>query len=561
MKAVYTPGRSWVSSAPLINKEKDYLSLSGNNWDDYSYKTTLNAALYINGEISLNFQLKILIENISYTASHLNKLCKEGWDGIFPIPGENYISVVSDIDFYKITHSRSKDNITKSFLSDIRDAGYVINILNDHKAIELSQTEGFNNSLLRESGANKSYQDGWRILDGNEQEINNFKLNLLTKNREVRTISLNFESELLPYDINVLIGPNGIGKSFSLKSLVEYWLQIGSGDLKILEKIKHTPFDVRPNIRRLILISYSPFEDFILALSKKDNLIDTDAYKYFGFRKERKNKTVGISRNLPKEDAAKSIIDCIYQDKNNSKNSWWVSKFSSVDTSLKTELKYDHIAVKVRGGEHSQLPAEDIIEIKDEFYLILHPELAVDIKSSVLDEHCIFQAGVFFVKNNKLIDLSSGQSLFTFIVINVVGAIRENSLVVIDEPELFLHPNLEIEFISLLKKTLKPFKSKAILATHSLAIVREVPSNCVHIFRDEGYGLDIVKPPFETFGGNMQRISTYVFGDKSESKPFDIWLKEMVKIHEPEQLIEMLQGQVNEEMIMKIMRLGKKNGL
>ncbi|MCK8358141.1 ATP-binding protein, partial [Erwinia amylovora] len=157
--------------------------------------------------------------------------------------------------------------------------------------------------------------------------------------------------------------------------------------------------------------------------------------------------------------------------------------------------------------------------------------------------------------------LSSGQSLFTFIVINVVGAIRENSLVVIDEPELFLHPNLEIEFISLLKKTLKPFKSKAILATHSLAIVREVPSNCVHIFRDEGYGLDIVKPPFETFGGNMQRISTYVFGDKSESKPFDIWLKEMVKIHEPEQLIEMLQGQVNEEMIMKIMRLGKKNGL
>ncbi|CCP07649.1 phage protein [Erwinia amylovora MR1] len=290
MKAVYTPGRSWLSSAPLINKEKDYLSLSGNNWDDYSYKTTLNAALYINGEISLNFQLKILIENISYTASHLNKLCKEGWDGIFPIPGENYISVVSDIDFYKIVHSRSKDNITKSFLSDIRDAGYVINILNDHKAIELSQTEGFDNSLLRESGANKSYQDGWRILDGGEQEIHNFKLNLLTKNREVRTISLNFESELLPYDINVLIGPNGIGKSFSLKSLVEYWLQIGSGDLKILEKIKHVPFDVRPNIRRLILVSYSPFEDFILALSKKDNLIDTDAYKYFGFRKERKTK-------------------------------------------------------------------------------------------------------------------------------------------------------------------------------------------------------------------------------------------------------------------------------
>ncbi|WP_334664624.1 AAA family ATPase, partial [Klebsiella variicola] len=155
--------------------------------------------------------------------------------------------------------------------------------------------------------------------------------------------------------------------------------------------------------------------------------------------------------------------------------------------------------------------------------------------------------------------LSSGQRLFVYIAINVVGAMKENSLIVIDEPELFLHPNLEIEFIGLLKKLLKPFRSKAILATHSLSITREVPSKCVHIFRYKDDELEIVPPPFETFGGNVQRISSYVFGDKSISKPFDEWLEmQLQDIKDPKKLIEMLNEEINEEMIMKIMSLGRK---
>ena len=166
---------------------------------------------------------------------------------------------------------------------------------------------------------------------------------------------------------------------------------------------------------------------------------------------------------------------------------------------------------------------------------------------------------MIFFNDNNIVELSSGQRLFSYIVINVIGSIRKDSLVVIDEPELFLHPTLEIDFLSLLKDVLIAFKSKAILATHSLSVVREVPSNCVHIFKEEAHGLEITRPPFETFGGDMQRISSYVFGDKSISKPFDTWLIEQVKVSSPEELITLLGDEINEEMMMKILRLGRNS--
>lgn len=163
----------------------------------------------------------------------------------------------------------------------------------------------------------------------------------------------------------------------------------------------------------------------------------------------------------------------------------------------------------------------------------------------------------------KIINLSSGQKIFTYIVLNILGEIKKESLILIDEPELFLHPTLEIEFIGLLKAILKPFNSKAILATHSLSIVREIPSKCVHIYREnKDWGLEIDNPPFQTFGADMQRISTYVFGDKSITKPFEEWLEAYFQKDDAdaEYLIGHLKGYINEEMIMDILRLEKKYG-
>jgi ABC-type cobalamin/Fe3+-siderophores transport system ATPase subunit len=560
MRIVYTPNLPWRAVPPAKPEYESVLSLSGNNWDDYSFKTTLNAQIYIENEsISFDFIIKLLIEDIDNTAVKLDELCKAGWDGIFPIPDTNYIAVPSDIDFYRIIISKIGEGNTITLLNDLHDAGFTCNVNHDKISEKLTETEGFKTSLLRESGANKSFQDGYLIFQDIYSEIRDFQLNIRSKDDYVKTIPFKFESSLLPYDINVIIGPNGIGKSHCLKSLVEYWLQTGIGEPRILEQNKHAPFDERPNISKLVLISYSPFEEFSLDL-EKNNLQDKKAYQYFGFRQMRDDGTIGISRNLPALNSSESLLEMICDDEKYKFIETRINKLSSVDSALKSAVSYDYFVLRLSPEDNLSYLGNNVITIDNEKYLpainivqwVEHLDL---IKNSLL-----LNDGVIFVKDGNIVRLSSGQRLFVYIAINVVGAMKENSLIVIDEPELFLHPNLEIEFISLLKQVLKPFRSKAILATHSLSITREVPSKCVHIFRDEENGLEIVPPPFETFGGNVQRISSYVFGDKSISKPFDEWLDMQLKeVGDPERLIGMLGEEINEEMIMKIMSLGKKS--
>lgn len=560
MRIVYTPNLYWRDVPPAKPEFGDVLSLSSNNWDDYNYKTTLNAKIYINNQsISFDFVVKLLIEDVDNTAIKLNQLCKDGWDGIFPIPNVDYIALPSDIDFYKILISKIGEEATISLLNELHDAGFSSNVNHDEISKKLIENDGFKTSLLRESGANKSFQDGYLIFQNIYSEIRDFQLNIISKDDCVKTIPFKFESSLLPYDINVIIGPNGIGKSHCLKSLVEYWLQTGIGELRTLERNNHAPFDERPNISKLVLVSYSPFEEFSLDL-EKNRLQDKKAYQYFGFRQMREDGTIGISRNLPALNSSESLLEMISDDEKYKFIETRINKLNSVDSALKSAISYDYCVLRVSPQDDLSYLGSDVITINDEKYL---PALKIMQWTEHIDlirNSLLLNDGVIFIKDGSVVRLSSGQRLFVYIVINVVGAMKENSLIVIDEPELFLHPNLEIEFISLLKQVLKPFRSKAILATHSLSITREVPSKCIHIFRHAEDGLEIVPPPFETFGGNVQRISSYVFGDNSISKPFDEWLDMRLKeIGDPEQLIEMLGEEVNEEIIMKIMSLGKKH--
>ncbi|ANQ20203.1 hypothetical protein BA893_00355 [Vibrio natriegens] len=557
MKIFYHGQGGWNNSTPSgLNTEPNLLALSGNNWDDYGTKTTLNASLYFEGQrLDFDFHIKVLIEGSDYTAATLNEMkTNGGWDGFFPIPSCNYITLPSDIEFYSIIESKLGLENARRFLEVLNDAGLQKNVIKDDTFTDLLMSPDFSASLLRESGATKSFEDGWRIFDGTSIEIKDFKLNLLTKDQRVRPVPFKFESPLLPYDINVLIGPNGIGKSYSIKSLVEYWLKTGIGDLKLLEESGHQPFDKTPNFRNLILVSYSPFEEFELDL-EQHRLQDKQAYTYFGFRHKKPDGSIGINRNLPAYHSALSIIKAIYDDARLHFIASRVQKFPTLKEALSSAFAFEHLAIEVKEPSKLGLLSLGLREINDKQYLLLDSNIPQFLMQDVLTTACDLEKGVIFLKDEALCTLSSGQRLFTYIAINVVGELKENSLVVIDEPELFLHPTLEIEFVSLLKTVLEPFKSKAILATHSLAVVREVPSKCVHIFRDEGHGLDVVSPPFETFGGDMQRISSYVFGDKSVTKPFEDFLVKQLETHTSEQLITLLGSEINEEMTMAILRM------
>jgi ABC-type Mn2+/Zn2+ transport system ATPase subunit len=311
-----------------------------------------------------------------------------------------------------------------------------------------------------------------------------------------------------------LIGANGVGKTYTIKILTDYLLKIGRGDIKTVEMNSIDPFDKRPNFSKLILTSYSVFEDFVVDLSNQNiKTNEKENYKYFGLRTRDQldNSRIAIGRNIPSLDATKAVFNMIEEDSQFNSLDWWVNKLELAEETLKKAFDFDDFILEVDELiDISQYIS--LVFIDNKKYVVIDEKLD-DKDKKILIENLSDKKTISFLKNNKIVKLSSGQKIFSYIVLNILGEIKEGSLIIIDEPELFLHPTLEIEFIGLLKLILAPFKSKAILATHSLSIVREVPANCVHIYKESDLGLNIENPPFQTFGGDMQRISTYVFGD------------------------------------------------
>lgn len=563
MRVVYL-GRQSRRNTPAPSSEGDIIELLANNWDDYGYKTSFPVTARVDNKIVELGLVRLLIEGNATSSTALDRLLKAGWDGTFPIPDPNYISVPSDITFYEQLDGLLGTEGALAVAIALRDASYLVRVVEDDGAIALSQTDGFKISLQRERGSTKAFIDGWRVFERQLIAVLDlgFRFNDIYGN--VSTLSLKFSSVgPLPYDINVLIGPNGHGKSQTLHQVVQDWISP--------DDESETGFVEKPNLSQIVVISYSPFERFPVDLAGK-RVQDTDAYRYFGFRgrseptDSKKLGSIRISHEFPKKNAAKSLIDCLRDDKKYQSIRNWSKKLETVERVLRTAIDFDAAAVEIESSRrfttfYHQL--DDLDANKLGFtvgtgedrrrYVPISANRAVQLDDNKLSAAILSDSGVTFFKEGEPIELSSGQRLFAYIVINVVGAIRRNSLILVDEPELFLHPTLEIQFIDMLKQILFRFNSKALLATHSVVTVREIPADCVHVFEKGDDTLILKKPPFQTFGGDIQRISSYVFGDISVSKPFETWIeKQLLEYDSADDLIAALGDDVNEELIIQI---------
>lgn len=574
MKVVYL-GRESRRINPLPSLEGDVIELLSNNWNDYGYETSFPVSCRINGE-SVDLELlRLLIEDVKRSRDYLNHMLKEGWNGEFPIPNTNYISTPSDITFYEQLDGLLGAEKAIKIAKKLRDASYLTHVSENKEARTLVETEGFQDSLQRERGSVKAYLDGWRVLERKTIAVLDLGFKFRDVYDHVSNLELKYQSEsLLPHDINVLIGPNGSGKSQVLHQMVSNWISPDDED--------ETGFAKKPNLSQIVVVSYSPFERFPVDLTR-EKLQDMETYKYFGFRgktkptESRPNGRIILSHQFPKQNAAQALLTCLDDDEKFKSIRGWSKKIETIERVLRTAFDFDYAVIEVKKiGEakkyykdsyhsfsHNERYCIEIKDGKDEQdklhrYIPIDSERIGHLNLDKLKKDIIADTGVIFFKNGKPIWLSSGQRLFAYIVINILGAIRRNSLILIDEPELFLHPTLEIQFVNMLKMILLRFNSKALLATHSVVTVREVPSDCVHVFERTEEGLAIKHPPFQTFGGDIQRIYSYVFGDKSVSKPFETWIKnQLSNFDTPDEFIEAMGDELNEELIVQIKAMGR----
>lgn len=131
----------------------------------------------------------------------------------------------------------------------------------------------------------------------------------------------------------------------------------------------------------------------------------------------------------------------------------------------------------------------------------------------------IVPAQIFFYKNGEKIDFescSSGEKHMIFALSGIMNNISLNSLVLIDEPEISLHPEWQTKYISLLKKVFGSyFGCHFILASHSHYLVsdlQESTSSIVTLTKETDKIPHAELLPYSTYALPAENIIYNIFG-------------------------------------------------
>lgn len=132
---------------------------------------------------------------------------------------------------------------------------------------------------------------------------------------------------------------------------------------------------------------------------------------------------------------------------------------------------------------------------------------------------------------NKIINkLSSGQLQILMLLTTIYEHVNYDTLFVIDEPEIHLHPNAIMSFLRLMSSLLDEFQSYAIITTHSPLVVREMVGRNVFIMsRLEENNVYIGHCDRETFGEDIGILYRDIFGYDDTRSCFREQVGELVK--------------------------------
>jgi len=112
-------------------------------------------------------------------------------------------------------------------------------------------------------------------------------------------------------------------------------------------------------------------------------------------------------------------------------------------------------------------------------------------------------------------DASSGESNILSTLIALVPLVKDNSLILIDEPEISLHPSWQYQYIGLLQKLLFNVKGcHVIIATHSHFLVSDLPieSSSVIAFSNKKNVIHGNLIQASTFGWSAEDVLLNIFG-------------------------------------------------
>lgn len=278
--------------------------------------------------------------------------------------------------------------------------------------------------------------------------LTDFNFSYPVGNKE--SISFNIIPESTPpTNIHAFIGRNGVGKTRLLNNMARYFINKYEKSRNELECYGENPFS------KIILVSYSAFDTF--------DLYNEECCSYIGLKKQ------------------------------NNENTQLKNKIELSKEFTASVLEMDPQKIKLWKEAVKNLESDPIFES-------LHIGDVICNNADINKNEMLFQ------------NLSSGHSIVLLTITKIVEKIEEKALILIDEPEIHLHPPLQSAFIRTLSDLLIKKNAVVIIATHSPIIVQEIPKSCIWKLDKIGdLPTQFSRFNIETFGESIVTLNNEIF--------------------------------------------------
>ena len=514
MKFSVLPSRS-----SSVGRRMNECVLLEDEWDDYFQYSTLYILLYYDaegqrhriGEVKIGqFQMEEGQRRASIPLEFLNL-------------DERFFSLGQDDSYYeKLTEISA--GIRGEVLSALRDLAAEDRSL-FARALEEKVTGV---SLMRNVSKTTVLHQFSRLASGGARVTPyEFAYQMPIPPRGKEAPVLKFEvrpTESPPSNIHILIGRNGVGKTYALnamtRNLAEEKSEEDTGRF-FFEADDWGEIDQSSAFSTLVSVTFSAFDPFD-PLPLRQDQSEGLQYHYVGLKWRTKNKDgTQKSPKSPDEltkDFTGSLGNVFLQE--GSRNRW-----ARAIKLLESDPVFSRIG---------------FWKLLEEFNEKLEGQLASDLTSTI--------QGLKDSARPLFRNLSSGHKIVVLTITRLVETVAERSLVLLDEPEAHLHPPLLSALARSISDLLINRNAVAIIATHSPVILQEVPVSCVWKIWRAGHELKAERPEIETFGENVGSLTHDVFGLEVQDSGFYKLLKDAVQEYgSREKVIEEFGDQLGSE--------------
>lgn len=485
-----------------------YLSLT--YWDDWFQYQTKYIARYFRGpnESYPLGTVKIAENNMSRRSPNLPEH--------FEKLDDNFFSLGTDSMYYNEILKLFPDEVVRNNIyKSLKDVAF------DNLILEKVKNKlVFQNSLARDIKYSTITEIFRKLAIGDSITTTYSFKYIINEDSEIDTdemeFKVNFSETGLPTNVHAIVGRNGVGKS---QLLIDFLNSINNSDenrLTFKDESNKKLIDPKEFFTKIISMNFSIFDN-----KKNEPRANYD--------------TIGMSYIPIKHNTS---LEKIYKEKFGEKYEEYGKYYDSRKEKLKfTNEKGEKVDPCNESNKWTAVFMDSLLTCFENKPTLWGETLQILETDPVFKEHdCkglylnyTSQENADFMRQsyNFFSKLSSGHKIVMLSLTKIIELVDKKVLVIIDEPELYLHPPLLSSYIRCLSELMTRRNGVVILATHSPVILQEVPCSCIYKLSRKGETYYARRVKTNTFGESISILMDEVFGLEATESGFYNYIKKV----------------------------------